>query len=548
MFHKNKAKGKTFFTAEELISKSQAQRIQEIFQESYKKQRSYEDSGIKEIEKPVFSPQKPTHRIHLRPLRKVQPYPKYISRVAEIYEKARFQKLYGQKEEPEDVLPSQFFDYLRRLQQTHHCEYFKVLAVFFEFDDVHKPLKGKGSFLESLSHLLFYPVRIEMDHRHKDRIMAKIYTKGETLPHIAQTLFQSHLFYISSRKVAQFGFYDPSAMISSKIQPHIRNSQKNFIPKSKKSKTYSPPDVEKFAELATEIFDWISKHRATTMRVIVNYRGDQELRYYRNSYYENEKYPLFYDDVGQLLFEISRGAFAWIVDSHYETPQLKPQGPYWLTIDLDPKRLMEYSEIKARVLDFNDFCKEIGIKPLLIYSGNTSFHFRFLVNDFPADKHPLGILLPKLTSFETYYRRRENELKIQYLRDAVSILTLAYNEWTRLAPVGCNFKKYSNPHEFGMIFDNRTGIHQGARVPGSWHSKSGRMCRVYSIDQLPESESELIATSEFDYVYDNPQVLKMGDISIRIRENNLVNLLRFTNNFYSGNISRLIYKERIFNA
>jgi len=107
LFHKNKAKGKTFFTAEELISKSQAQRIQEIFQESYKKQRSYEDSGIKEIEKPVFSPQKPTHRIHLRPLRKVQPYPKYISRVAEIYEKARFQKLYGQKEEPEDVLPSQ---------------------------------------------------------------------------------------------------------------------------------------------------------------------------------------------------------------------------------------------------------------------------------------------------------------------------------------------------------------------------------------------------------------------------------------------------------
>ncbi len=484
----------------------------------------------------IIPPEKPLYQAN----------PKYLNPIADIYEKSRFQKLYGHEEAPEEMLPNSFFEEITHIRQKYPKTRFTVVATRFELNDLHEKIPGRGAFMDSITHLLLYPLRIEMDHRHSDRMTVKILCAGESLMLVARTLANAHACHIYSKHLANFGFYDKSPLLHNKLAMDSPKFAK-YAAKGTIKKTYSPPDLEQYMELATEIFSWIQDRRATTVRAITVPNKGQELRYYRNYYLEGEKHPLFYKDIPQLLFEMGRGAFTWIVDSHYETPDLEPEGPYCLTLDLDPTRLIEYSELTQRVGDFWDFCREVGLAPIVLHSGNESFHFRFYVNDFPLDKNPYGILLPKLISWETYYRRRQHELKMQYLRDSMSILTLAYNEWTDLSPVGCNFKKFANPNEVDIIFDNRTGIHQGARVPGSWHVKSGRMCRVMPVDFLPDSEAELHARTSFDFIYDNPHVISKPEFSVTTMERNLKNLLGYTNNYFSSNLSRLIYKEQIFN-
>jgi len=187
----------------------------------------------------------------------------------------------------------------------------------------------------------------------------------------------------------------------------------------------------------------------------------------------------------------------------------------------------------------------VGLIPILAHSGNESFHFKFFLGEIKDET--AGQLLPKLVSWETYYRRRKEELKITFIKNAIDILTLAYNHYTELEPVACNFKKYNRSKYHQEFFDNRTGIFQGARVPGSWHHKSKLFSRVFDFNKIPSSLSELHAVMSQDYIIDHPEVLLRPAVSRHIRYRNTMRLLDFTNEYYTKNFNQLVYEERIYN-
>jgi len=154
-----------------------------------------------------------------------------------------------------------------------------------------------------------------------------------------------------------------------------------------------------------------------------------------------------------LIQQILRGAFAWIVDSHSMKNKV-PVAPFIATIDIDVKDI-EYTSILDRVFDFYSYCKDIvRITPILIHSGNNSFHFKFFMGEIKENTS--SQLLPKSISFETYYRRHKEELNITFIKNAIELLILSYNNYTELKPVACNFKKYKRAKFQQEYFDNRT--------------------------------------------------------------------------------------------
>jgi hypothetical protein len=312
------------------------------------------------------------------------------------------------------------------------------------------------------------------------------------------------------------------------------------------------PTEEQFIileKIAPSIFTWIKDKMATTLCPVVN-DGMEEVCYYRNTYeYEDGKKrrkSLIYSDLNILTDQIGlKNAFAWVPDSHYEVNG-NPIGPYSATIDLDPN-VLEYEEFLKYVYDFYTFLtEEVGIHPIICQSGNLSYHFSIFLSE--PEKDQKGFLLPKLISFSSYLRRRAGELNIMFIRDAIEIILLYYNEeYTTLSKVATRIPKYSNRRKFKVYFDLRTGLHIGARTPGSFHSKSGRFARVFSFDQIPENQIELESLTSGDYISEHPKCISKPQVSESTQKKNLNRVYEFANDYYSSNFFRLVYKQKIFN-
>jgi hypothetical protein len=147
-------------------------------------------------------------------------------------------------------------------------------------------------------------------------------------------------------------------------------------------------------------------------------------------------------------------------------------------------------------------------------------------------------------------RRRDKELSITYIRDAVDMLVLAYNYQLdgkkALQPLGCRIGKYSNKAHYGIYADNRTGIQTGARIPGSQHIKSGRFCRVFSLANLPDTEYEAKYLTSLDYLQDNLHFFRRPSFSAHELAGNMQHLMQFVGEWYPANFNRLVQEEGIW--
>jgi hypothetical protein len=465
-----------------------------------------------------------------------------MAEVESLYRRARYQKLYGEDPAPDLKFPHTLSTKLVEIHRKYPTDLFRVVAVFILKDDLGNKIPGKSTFLQSISSEVFFVKSLSMNYGRNVLILTlKVFSRSlhkaiTTLPkaHIIQVFFPQH-----SRRL--FGFFENSPLIEDSIAEFIEYDYSHMYPKTlRKNRCFSPPP-EFFEPLIPYILPWITGKHVTALRWHWDKNDNPDLLFYRNK----NHVPLVYDHE-TILREIYKGAFAWVPDSHFHLNS-EYVGPYVATIDLDCHHLIEYSDLLERVEDYYTFLIDIvQIRPVLTHSGNFSFHFKLFLGEKPEDL--LGIILPRLTKFSTYYKRHKNEITLRFIKDAIDILSLAYNHTTTLGPVGCNFRKYKFNPNIEIIFDNRTGIHQGARIPGSFHHMSGRIARTFKHSEIPISLPELEAMTSLEYIAAHPSVLKMPYISQEEQNSNIVKLLTFTSEYFKNNFHQLIYEEKIFNG
>jgi len=252
---------------------------------------------------------------------------------------------------------------------------------------------------------------------------------------------------------------------------------------------------------------------------------------------------------------IMRGTCTYIVDSHFTTQEtingmreILPAPPFSIVFDMDPvPNMCEFTNIKDIAIDFFSFLRDVvNVRPILIHSGNKSYHIRL---DVSWDDDQLSYLLPKVANFDTYRRRYTGEHKILFARHSAQICALAYRYWK-----GSKWAKYCsfpvgtfNKNRQIMNIDIRCGTHVGFRAVTSFNINSGGYCRLFpNINQLPESELELQALCSQEYLQKHLNYFTHPEITEQTLNSNSRNLLEFTNDFYGRKFSQLVYSDRIF--
>ncbi len=407
------------------------------------------------------------------------------------YTLARTHKLYSEDPAEGEHFPREFNESLKKFANNAPQHWFEIVAVYFHYNDLRDNLP-RPDFKDLFSSLIFRRSTISIQASSANQIQIKIRASRSMISFIIPLLSDAHALYIQHKKTHKIvGVYTSDSGVRSQVKHFLMGVPQTYA-KIKNMKYIPTPELESIMDLADGIQSWLGGKITTTIRPVRQKNGSMDLRFYRNNYAQGEPSPLIYNDVKALLYQMARGAFTWIPDTHYESENI-PHGPYLATIDIDTSTA-EYAEMLERVHDYHEFLiSRVGITPILVYSGNISFHFRFPLSDFSLDER-VGIFLPKLTTWTTYFRRHKDEMKLIFLRNAIEILTVAYNEWTALDPVAItSIPKYSLRSKFKFFFDNRTGLHVGARIPGSFHHKSQRIARIFQYSNLPQSEAELRA-------------------------------------------------------
>jgi hypothetical protein len=471
-------------------------------------------------------------------------------KTSELYEKARFHKLYGHSTDSEASLDNEFINRVNYLMKTLPNHYFQIRVWFFASDDYGHSISGAADFMPLIPRALNYSIKVNMDRQNPKQIKLSIECFGRSLGILARLFTLAHTLVISSKILPNItiGYFTDDPILRESIFSSVQHMGLNhrFYPNHPKFRHYDVPDLEEFQKFIPGILSWIKGKTATTIRPVRDKHGSMDLRFYRNEYSSGTKKRIIYDNQ-VLLWEMSRGAFCFIPDTHYEAEVIDAEsliyGPYSACIDLDTASA-EYSEILDEVYRFYDFCKEeVNILPHLVHSGNISYHFRFELGEIPENVP--GICLPKLTQWSTYFRRHQSEIMMVYLKNAITVLILAYRKHTN-AQIGCDLPKFRNKAKFKIFFDNRTGLHQGARIPGSYHHKSQRISRTYDIAQLPPNIAEMKASTEISYISHHLDVLNAPPADFSAQEHNTTSLFEFTSEFYQKNFHDLVYKQEIF--
>lgn len=471
---------------------------------------------------------------------------------------ARHNKIYGDQSSFKENLSEEFFRKIQHLSKLYSDKYFKITISAYFMDDVGEKIKNlfRTTFEEKVLSILRIGGVIYYKENSSRKLTMNVSCRGASLNTIIKIVKKFHICSITLQNKqdktdsgVNIGFYSKISRIQKRIKSEFTHN--NYYPKNRVRSSILKPTEEQYLileKIAPSIFTWIKDKMATTLCPVVN-EGMEEVCYYRNTYEyidgKKTKFPLIYSDLDVLQEQIGlKRAFAWVPDSHYEVNGI-PKGPYCATIDLDPK-VIEYEEFLKWVYEFHTFLKEeVGITPILCQSGNLSYHFSIFLAE--PESNQRAYLLPKLTSFSSYLRRRADELNITFIRDAIEIILLYYNEeYTNLDKVSIRIPKYSAKRKFKVYHDLRTGIHTGARIPGCFHSKSGRFSRIFSIDQIPQNQTELESLTSGDYISTHPEYISKPGVSESTQKKNLSRIFEFANDYYSSNFFRLVYKQKIF--
>ena len=267
--------------------------------------------------------------------------------------------------------------------------------------DYYKMAGRLSNFLPSLPWIFVTPKRITINFSCPGFAMMKVISK----------LLSASLIEITTPQTV-FGFKNPNPKYADTLNSFT--TTRRIEPLEELFEKVVSPDTDFLLSIAPLIFQWIQNCRTTTLRSIYS-QAHPKLIFYRNVYEEGERNNLEYHRLEELIKQIANGAFAFIPDTHLSDGD-SPIGPHWLTQDLDTSEL-EYDRMLERILDYYQFLTEqVGITPIILHSGHNSFHSRILCGELTADQW--GYILPRTESFEAFSRRRKDELKLTYLRDA----------------------------------------------------------------------------------------------------------------------------------
>jgi hypothetical protein len=119
--------------------------------------------------------------------------------------------------------------------------------------------------------------------------------------------------------------------------------------------------------------------------------------------------------------------------------------------------------------------------------------------------------------------------------------TLILNEDEKVC---CRIPRYAK-NKYPMVFDNRTQINGGARIPLSFHTKSGRYSIRFKNNKMPDNEAEIIVMCGLEYIAEHPEVITCPEESKSSLIRNKNKLFSFTDSFMEENFEKLM-KSRIF--
>jgi hypothetical protein len=319
------------------------------------------------------------------------------------------------------------------------------------------------------------------------------------------------------------------------------------IPRSSSLQFPSEEDKEFLNEVAPYIYEWVEYRKATMQKRIVK-NDNPELIFYRNTYEKDSetgitsRVPIVFNSLSVLEEQIDLGAFCWIADC-----ESQGTNEYLLTIDIDLKtRTVTYETLLKYLYEFTEYLDSLHIRYYLVYSGNLSFHIKIPLA-YPRNRQGLyGYFLPRTLSFDTLYTRRSEEYPFIILRDALTILIVRYNlENTKYRIVGCDIPRFKKNKR--IVFDNRVLTSGGARIPGSYHVRSGGYCRMYQLDTIPKDVAILHEEATREYVRNHPEeCLKKPRLGYTQLVDNFKNVMKESNEYYEVNFEKLLYKEELF--
>lgn len=475
--------------------------------------------------------------------------------ILNFFERARMQKLYP-KLPPTEAISEDFFECLDEFKKNNSDENFKIISTFFFRDDFTKIIENRSrSDLDEilLDLLKFCHASVRIIQSSDTQIKLKIECNGSRLRKVIDLLEKADVCdIIANKKNRRIGFYSIRHDIQKRVENEIHHHQNFYKKSNKKLKSFIPKkeDKEFLEKISPYIISWLKGRQATLQRVVWSNKGS-EIRFYRNSYVENEKKPIIFTDKKVLPLQIDHGAFAFIADTNmidFETNL--PVGPYFATIDLDLGNEIEYDILLKYVNEFSDFLKnQVKVKFFICHSGHRSFHFRFFIGEMSdSERH---YILPKAIQYSTLMRRRKDEIKLTYIRDAMEILILAFNvhlsKNKELTNVACKIPKFNHKSRYPIFFDNRTVINGGARVPGSLHTKSGLYSIIFKDNKIPEIEAETLAWCTREHILKHPELIEFPEQNEKQMKDTKVSLFKFTDNFIDKNMMNLIYKDKVFN-
>lgn len=467
-----------------------------------------------------------------------------LQTMQENYEKMRYQKLYGKDPTFIDTFPEDFLIRIRNIEQKFPESPVVINAFDFCQDDFANPLPSPNSMEENLLDLIYRRVGVRIMQNTKRKTHIQLYCNGQQLLQAVNALESFAVVNIMSKDF-RFGIQAVRKNLAQKI-----NSVKEIMPYYYKQTFNSHirkpthAEFETMLQLCEEIFPYLKNRSATLQKIVVNKIGQQELRFYRHKYTPNYQ-TIVFNTLQDLKDEIKKGAFCFIVDSSLMGKGNIPQGPYYATIDLDSdlplNSQLEYID------KFSSFLKDVGISQFsLMHSGNKSIHYRFSL--WELGESELHVVLPRLEQYETFLRRRGPEIRLTYVRDAVEILILAFNTLVLEGDekVCCRIPRYANKSKYSMVFDNRTQINGGARIPLSFHTKSGRFSIVFDKCKMPDNEAEIMSMCSLDYIKEHPERVRCPEISKMDMIKNKNHLFKFTDSFIEENFEKLVYRDKIF--
>lgn len=462
----------------------------------------------------------------------------------EKYEKMRYQKLYGKDPVYSDTFPEDFLLHIRDLEKKFPTAPIIINAFDFHQDDFAKPLPAPDSIEEKLLDLLYRRVGVRIMQNTRRKTHIQLYCNADQLSQAINALESFAVVNILSKEF-RFGIHAVRKNLTQKINS-VKEIMPYYLKQSFNSKIRKPTDAEfeVMLSLSHEIFPYLRGRSATLQKIVVNKLGQQELRFYRHKY--NPSYQtIVFNTLQDLKDEINKGAFCFIVDSSLMGKGDIPKGPYFATIDLDSdlplNSQLEYID------KFSSFLRDVGINNYsLMHSGNKSIHYRFSLWELGEDE--CHTILPRLEQYDTFIRRRSPELRLTYVRDAVEILILAFNTLILEGDekVCCRIPRYANKSKYPMVFDNRTQINGGARIPLSFHTKSGRFSIIFEKCKMPDNDAEIMAMCSIDYIKEHPEKVRCPEVSKTDMIKNKNHLFKFTDTFIEDNFEKLVYRDKVF--